>query len=91
MTPTLSDGQFVLYEPDAAFGVGDVVVARHPSQPLELVKRVAAVDEIGLVELASDNEATGTDSRTFGHIDVDEVIGKVTISLEWPFGSVRRR
>jgi len=88
MTPTLSEGQFVLYEPGAAFVAGDVVVAKHPSQPIEIVKRVASVDPRGLVELASDNQSAGTDSRTFGRIDVDAVIGTVTISLEWPFGAV---
>lgn len=91
MEPTLSDGQFVLYEPGTVPVSGDVVVATHPSQPIEIVKRVAEVDERGLVELASDNLAAGTDSRTFGRIDIDHVRGTVTISLEWPFGAVRRR
>ena len=88
MTPTLVDGQYVLYEPGVGFDVGDVVVARHPTQPIEIVKRVATVDPVGLVELVSDNEAAGTDSRTFGRIDIDDVVGRVSISLEWPFGSV---
>ncbi len=88
MAPTLDDGQFVLYEPGAPFEVGSIVVARHPSQPIEIVKRVASVDSVGLVELASDNEASGTDSQTFGRIDVDGVIGTVTVSLEWPFPPV---
>ncbi len=85
MEPTLAEGQYVLYEPGAVAAVGDVVVASHPSQSIEIVKRVASVDPVGVVELASDNEAAGTDSRSFGRIDVDRVIGRVTISLEWPF------
>lgn len=85
MTPTLGDGQFVLYEPGASVDVGSIVVAKHPSQPIEIVKRVASIDPVGLVELASDNTAAGTDSRTFGRIDIDDVVGTVTISLEWPF------
>lgn len=89
MTPTLGDGQFVLYERGAGFDVGSIVVAKHPSQPIEIVKRVASIDPVGLVELASDNEASGTDSRTFGRIDIDDVIGAVTISLEWPFSPPR--
>ena len=88
MVPTLDPGEFVLYEPDASFDVGDVVVARHPSRSLLLVKRVTGVDPVGLVELGSDNEAVGNDSRDFGRIDVDGVVGTVTISLDWPFRMV---
>ncbi len=91
MLPTLQSGQFVLYEPGRPVIAGDVVVARHPSQPIEIVKRVAAIDPVGLVELASDNQAAGTDSRSFGRIDVENVIGTVTISLEWPLTLVGRR
>lgn len=91
MVPALADGQYVLCEPEASFEVGDVVVAKHPSQTIEIVKRVASIDPAGLVELASDNEAVGTDSRSFGRIDVDDVIGTVTISLEWPMTVVVSR
>lgn len=91
MVPTLEAGQYVLYDPLSSPAAGDVVVARHPSQPIDIVKRVAAVDPVGLVELTSDNLAVGTDSRSFGRIDVEAVIGRVTISLEWPFAEVGRR
>jgi len=87
--PTLESGQFVLYEPGGRFGVGDVVVARHPSRSIEIVKRVIEVDAEGLVELRSDNEAEGTDSRSFGSLPADAVSGVVTVSLDWPFVSVR--
>ena len=91
MEPTLESGQFVLIEPHAVPRVGDVVVARHPSQPVEIVKRVASIDPVGLIEVVSDNLDEGTDSRTFGRIDVDHVLGTVTISLDWPFPAVERR
>lgn len=91
MVPTLQDGQYVLYERGATPCVDDLVVARHPTQAIDIVKRVTAIDPVGLIELGSDNPSAGTDSRTFGRIDVDEVLGSVTISLEWPFGEVGRR
>ena len=89
MSPTLEPGEFVLFEPAATFEVGDVVVAHHPSRPMLLVKRVGAVDPVGLVDLVSDNEDAGSDSADFGRVDVDDVEGRVTISLDWPFRSVR--
>ena len=91
MAPTLVDGQFVLFDPARTAVVGDVVVCKHPSQPIAIVKRAASVDPVGLVELASDNEQEGTDSRSFGRVDIDHVFGVVTISLEWPFPEVGRR
>lgn len=91
MNPTLDDGQFVLYEPGRMLTPGDVIVVRHPSQPIDLVKRVLSFDPVGLVEVGSDNPDVGTDSRDFGRVDVERVRGTVTISLEWPFRSVARR
>ncbi len=91
MMPTLEPGQFVLVRPGTAPEVGDVVLARHPSRSIEIVKRVASIDPVGLVELRSDNADEGTDSRTFGRIDIDHVVGTVTICLDWPFPAVVRR
>lgn len=91
MVPTLASGEFILYEPGGGVDVGDVVVARHPSQAVEIVKRVVSIDPVGLVELHSDNPDHGTDSRTFGRVDADHILGTVTISLDWPFPAVERR
>ena len=91
MEPTLESGQFVLVDPHAVPGVGEVVVAQHPSQAIEIVKRVVSIDPMGLVELRSDNPDEGTDSRTFGRLDVAHILGTVTISLDWPFPAVERR
>ena len=88
MTPTFEPGQFVLFEPGGGYDVGDVVVAHHPSQDRLLVKRVAATESIGLVELRSDNAAIGTDSRRFGRIDADTVVGVVTTTLDWPLAPI---
>lgn len=90
MVPTLESGQFVLVELGGRFAAGDIVAAHHPTQDLLLLKRVVAVDPIGLVELGSDNEAVGTDSRSFGSIDAAGVVGRATILLEWPFAALSR-
>ncbi len=87
MVPTLVDGDHVLIDPGAAPTVGDLVVASHPDdrRPLVLIKRVAAIGDDGSLDLRSDDPAVGTDSRTFGPVRADRLIGVVT------FGFDRRR
>ncbi|MGB7413770.1 MAG: S26 family signal peptidase [Thermosynechococcaceae cyanobacterium] len=74
--------------------VGDIVVAEHPGRPgLQIVKRVVAVTvgevypkAIGAQEIApryfctllGDNPDASTDSRSFGDIPVQKLLGKVT-------------
>ena len=64
---------------------GDVVVANHPSKPISMIKRVASVSPEGLLELASDNPDEGSDSRSFGRVEPERLIGVATVLLEWPF------
>ncbi len=91
MMPTLCAGAVVLLDPYAyRKGVvpqeDEIVVARHPRQAeLWIIKRVAAVIEsdtaaIRLV-LSSDNRAAGADSRAFGAVAGDLVLGRVTSLL----------
>lgn len=84
MEPTLLDGQFVLVDPRRSVEVGDVVVARHPGRPgLEIIKRVASIGGDG-IDLRSDNEAAGSDSRQFGPVDSSAVLGVVTLVVSEP-------
>lgn len=87
MLPTLAEGSFVLIDPSRAARNGDVVVVNHPSKPITIVKRVASRSADGLLDLRSDNESEGLDSRQFGLVADDRVVGVVTIRLEWPFGT----
>ena len=90
MAPTLAAGQVVMIDPNAYQRRNpledEVVVARHPRQSeLRIVKRVAAVIESDaegvLLVLASDNAAAGADSRVFGPVAVDLVLGQVISRL----------
>ena len=94
MTPTLTAGAVVMLDPQAfrhqTPQEHEIVVARHPRQyELRIVKRVAAVIESStesgtpraLLILASDNLAAGSDSRTFGPVEMDLVLGKVVSHL----------
>ena len=94
MTPTLTVGAVVMLDPQAYRKQipqeHEIVVARHPRQTgLQIVKRVGAVIEgpiesgnpRALLILASDNAAAGSDSRTFGPVELDLVLGKVVSRL----------
>ncbi|MEL6138846.1 MAG: nickel-type superoxide dismutase maturation protease [Cyanobacteria bacterium J06626_23] len=84
MLPTLKPGDTVLVQPLAPSTViasCDIVVARHPSHPnLLLIKRVKEIFYDGGCYLISDNlaEPTAQDSRSFGVVAADQIIGRVT-------------
>ncbi len=83
MLPFLQPGEEVLIDPMAYQTcrpkLGDVVVAEHPKQPgLRLVKRVIAVLDTGACLLIGDNPDVSTDSRNFGAVSQQKIIGKVT-------------
>ena len=82
MLPTLAPGDHVLVDPRAYARhppeADDVVVARHPYVRAQLlIKRVERVDA-DEVWLASDCPDEGTDSRSFGPVRVDALVGRVT-------------
>ena len=58
-------------------GLGQIVVAWHPHRPgLRLIKRLCRQDAAGFW-LEGDNTAESTDSRQFGWISPDRMIGVV--------------
>jgi len=84
MKPTLSDGEFVLVDPHRRPRPGQLVVARHPeNRELLVIKRVDCHDGDRLV-LTSDNPSESTDSRIWGPVDSELVIGVVTLVLDRP-------
>lgn len=86
MAPTLLPGDRLLVARLPA-RVGDVVLARDPRHPRrELIKRVAARDEGGVV-LRGDNPPASTDARTFGALPAEAVAWRV-IGRYWPAGRV---
>lgn len=79
MAPTLRAGQLVIAT--GWFGYvrpGDVIIVSHHG--LEKIKRVSDVDSQKGVYVLGDNSTQSTDSRIFGWLDPDEVIGRVV----WP-------
>ncbi len=84
MVPTLVAGEFVLVDRRRPV-VGQLAVADHPTQPdLLVVKRVRSITDDGRYVLASDNPVDGTDSRTWGPVEPQSIIGTVTLVLDRP-------
>jgi nickel-type superoxide dismutase maturation protease len=85
MRPTLEPGDYVLVN-RWAYRVrkptkGDVVVVKDPEDPERfLVKRISDVDP-SRIEVVGDNEAHSRDSRRFGPVPLEEVVGKVWVRL----------
>ncbi len=87
MAPLLLDSDVVFVDIGAYSStppqIGDVVVALHPYQrDLQLIKRVTDVTDDGRVFLQSDNPSEGTDSRSFGTISCQRILGRVTARIE---------
>lgn len=82
MAPGLREGDLVVLDPRAfhhrAPRPGEVVVVRHPYRGVHLVKRVATVGNDGRIRVVGDAADESTDSRTFGAIAPDRVLGRVT-------------
>ena len=83
MTPLLKPGDEVLINPGAYRRAppkpGDIVVARHPYRTdLRLVKRVASVLAGGRCLIEGDNLSESTDSRSFGAVAFEQILGRVT-------------
>lgn len=82
MRPTLNDGEVVLIARCVELEVGDIVLAAHPyKQSVSMLKRVAAIDENGRLELRGDNLGESTDSRTFGTVPIEYIKGKAVCRL----------
>ena len=81
MEPSLPDGSTVLVKPGAGADVGDVVLVRHPTDStLRILKRVDHLTADGRIFLVGDAGAS-TDSRDFGPVPPERILGKVTCTL----------
>ncbi|REJ79481.1 MAG: nickel-type superoxide dismutase maturation protease [Acidobacteria bacterium] len=83
MLPALKDGERVLVDENAVFGIGDIVIAQHPfKSDVVMAKRITSIDVNGKYFLVGDNSGESGDSRTFGPVPIDYIQGKVTSRFE---------
>jgi len=83
MLPTLNSGDVVLLDKATDFQVGDLVLAEHPFRSnVRIIKRIAEITPEGRFILAGDNAAESTDSRTFGAVSIELILGRVVCRLK---------
>jgi type IV secretory pathway protease TraF len=76
MNPTISDGDMIKLINKPA-KVGDIVGFQLPGEKLPFIKRVIKIEN-GNLWVEGDNKEHSADSRVFGWITPDKVIGVVT-------------
>jgi phage repressor protein C with HTH and peptisase S24 domain len=81
MEPTLHDGDWLLVDPDARPGLGDVVCATDPSSSLLVIKRIVDIDPDGRVLLGSDSP--GHAGQRIGPLDHSQIFGRAWLRY-WP-------
>jgi nickel-type superoxide dismutase maturation protease len=76
MIPTLAPGdRLLVVPPHRPLRAGDLVALRDPELPARLlVKRVESVSDAG-VQVRGDNDGASRDSRDFGAVGLDAVVG----------------
>lgn len=79
MWPTLEPGDCVLVDPDAGIEAGCLVLVRDPGAPgRTLIKRVTS-GGTSRFSVSSDDVLGGRDSRHFGPLGAEHLIGLVTL------------
>ncbi len=77
MRPVLEPDDEVLIDPRAVLAAGDLVLARHPfRKDTRIIKWVRALSDEG-AHLEGLNLNYSTDSRSFGAVPKDHLLGKV--------------
>lgn len=90
MVPAYYDGDRILVRYGGAVGPGDAVLARDPREPERVLLKRIARREGGGWWLLADNPYAPGDSRQFGAVPDELVLGRVAARL-WPLRRTRRR
>ena len=85
MAPNLGYGDEVVIRYTDDIAVGDVIVFRRDRQ--NDIKRVESISEEGIF-VVGDNPMSSLDSRNFGHIKPEQVVGKAIYRWKPKFGRI---
>ena len=80
MIPTLAPGERLLVRHDGPMVLGDLVIFKRDNQ--YDIKRLIRIETAGIFA-HGDNDLVSTDSRSYGLIPFDDVLGTVIYRL-WP-------
>lgn len=78
MLPSFKEGNVLLFFGRKKYKTGDVVLANIKGR--DIIKRVYSISN-GQYDLRGDNTDASTDSRNFGLVSRDNILGKVIIKL----------
>ncbi len=83
MLPNLKNGDEVLVAKPNNLKIDDIVVAKHPYRITPIMKRITNISTARKVFLKGDNPdpMESSDSRNFGEIEQNDVVGKVVCKL----------
>ena len=81
MEPTFKSGDKLTFEKImniTSVGIDDIVLCSHPFKKIKIIKRVKSIKN-GLYFLKGDNPNIlyTSDSRTFGPLKINQIIGKL--------------
>ena len=82
MYPMLTSGDKVVVAPVSVVHIGEIVLAEHPiKQSVRIIKRVSEITADGRYFLVGDNPLESSDSRSFGAVSANLIIGRITSKL----------
>ena len=81
MEPTLSDGDWLLVDPDARPALGDVVAATEPASSRLVFKRIVDIGPDGRVLLGSDSPDHA--GQRIGPLERSQILGRAWLRY-WP-------
>ncbi len=86
MEPALLEGDYVIVNRLAYLfrepKIGEIIVFKHPTKRQFLVKRIVNKLKNGLYIVTGDNTEKSLDSRSFGPIRSNSIVGKVSVIVK---------
>ena len=84
MSPTFREGDKVFYKKylinKSNLKVGQIVIFKHPIQERIQIKRIKQIKE-NCIEVSGDNSKDSTDSKSFGFVQNEKIVGIVTSKI----------